>query len=306
MTLAVSGGTVSFKYDPLGRRIEKSSSATTSVFAYDGNNLVEETNSSGAVVARYAQTEKVDEPLAMLRSGATSYYNADGLGSVTSLTNAAGAAAETYTYDSFGKVTASAGSLTNPFQYTGRELDPETGLYYYRARYYDPAAGRFLSEDTSGFGGGDVNLYRYVGNSPVSYIDPGGLDRLPGDPSGLGPQWTRDPSHSPPNGSRWRNPNGDQLDFDKGRPGQPGWRGRDHWHLNDCDKHLKPGDEVPVQTGPPDPADPPVTPPITKMLGWVGDHTGVIVVTGVVIVGGVAIILSGGAATPIVVTALAF
>jgi hypothetical protein len=86
------------------------------------------------VVARYAQTQNVDEPLAMLRSGATSYYHADGLGSVTSLSNSAGALAQTYAYDSFGKQTSSSGSLTNPFQYTARESDTETGLYYYRAR----------------------------------------------------------------------------------------------------------------------------------------------------------------------------
>jgi hypothetical protein len=77
------GGTVTFKYDPLGRRIEKSSSATTSVFVYDGDNLIEEANSSGAVVARYTQTQNIDEPLAMPRSSATSYYNSDGLGSIT-------------------------------------------------------------------------------------------------------------------------------------------------------------------------------------------------------------------------------
>src|SRR5881296_2945304 len=85
VTLPGSGGTVSFKYDPFGRRIYKSSSSGTSVYAYDGDNLVEETNSSGAAVARYSQTQNIDEPLAMLRSGATSYFHADGLGSITSL-----------------------------------------------------------------------------------------------------------------------------------------------------------------------------------------------------------------------------
>jgi hypothetical protein len=84
------GSTDSFKYDPFGRRIYKSSSSSTSVFAYDGDNLVEETNSSGAAVARYSQTQNIDEPLAMLRSGATNYYHADGLGSVTSLSSPAG------------------------------------------------------------------------------------------------------------------------------------------------------------------------------------------------------------------------
>jgi hypothetical protein len=105
---------VSFKYDPFGRRIYKSSSTGTSIFAYDGDNLIEETNSSGTAVARYTQSFDIDEPLAMLRSGATSYYQADGIGSVTSLSNGAGALVQTYTFDSFGKTTTSSGSLTNP------------------------------------------------------------------------------------------------------------------------------------------------------------------------------------------------
>jgi uncharacterized protein RhaS with RHS repeats len=136
-----SGGTVSFKYDPFGRRIYKSSSSATSVYAYDGDNLIEEANSSGTAVARYSQGLNIDEPLAMLRSATTSFYNADGLGSITSLGNGAGTLAQTYTFDSFGKETASSGSLTNPFQYTAREFDPETSLYYYRARYYDASEG---------------------------------------------------------------------------------------------------------------------------------------------------------------------
>jgi len=179
VTLPGSGGTVSFKYDPFGRRIYKSSSSGTSVYAYDGVNLIEEANSSGAAVARYSQTQNIDEPLAMLRSAATSYYHADGLGSISSLSNAAGSIANTYTYDSFGKLTASAGSLVNPFQYTARESDTETGLYYYRARYYDPGAGRFLSEDPLRFRVG-INHYRYVRNNPVNLTDPTGLYQLKG------------------------------------------------------------------------------------------------------------------------------
>jgi YD repeat-containing protein len=80
VTLPASGGTVTFKYDPLGRRIYKSSSLATSVYAYDGDNLIEEVNWSGAVVARYSQGLNTDEPLAQIRSGSTSYYEADGLG----------------------------------------------------------------------------------------------------------------------------------------------------------------------------------------------------------------------------------
>jgi RHS repeat-associated protein len=170
------GHTTTFKYDPFGRRIYKSSSAGTSIFAYDGDNLIEEVNASGAVVARYTQGQNIDEPLAMSRSGVTSYYEADGLGSVTSLTSGSGALAQTYTFDSFGKQIASNGSLTNPFQYTAREFDTETGLYYHRARYYDAAIGRFLSEDPVRFAA-SPNFYSYVRNSSPNY----------GDESGYGP-----------------------------------------------------------------------------------------------------------------------
>jgi RHS repeat-associated protein len=85
----------------------------------------------------------------MLRSGATSFYEADGLGTVTSLTNTAGALAQTYTFDSFGKQTASSGSITNYFHYTGCEFDTEISLYYYRARYYEPRTGRFSTKRQS-------------------------------------------------------------------------------------------------------------------------------------------------------------
>ena len=88
--------------------------------------------------------------------------------------NAAGALAQTYSFDSFGKQTATSGSLTNSFQYTGRESDPETGLYYYRARYYDPASARFLSEDPIGFKGG-MDFYSYVHNTAINVADSFGL-----------------------------------------------------------------------------------------------------------------------------------
>ena len=167
---------MSFKYDPFGRRIYKSSSSGTSIYVYEGYNLIEETNSTGGVVARYADGLNIDEPLAMLRSGATTFYHADGLGSVTSLSSSAGSIANTYTYDSFGNLTNSTGSITNPFQYTAREFDSETSLYYYRARYYDQSTGRFLSEDPSVFEGG-TNFYPYVASNPVNYLDPVGLQK---------------------------------------------------------------------------------------------------------------------------------
>jgi RHS repeat-associated protein len=167
-------GTVTFKYDPFGRRIYKSSPNFTGIFAYDGFNLIQTMNSGGTVVSRYTLTQNIDEPLAEFRSGGNSYYEADGLGSITSLSSSAGALANTYTYDSFGNVTSSTGTLSNPFRYTGREFDSETGLYFNRARYYDSTAGRFLSEDPIRFSGG-VDFYSYVSNSSTSFRDPLGL-----------------------------------------------------------------------------------------------------------------------------------
>jgi len=150
------------------------------VYLYSGDNLVEEVDGSGNVLARYTQGHTVDEPLAELRSGTTSYYEQDGVNAVSSLSNTTGALANTYVFDSFGKLTASTGTLVNPFQYTAREFDPETGVYDYRMRYYDPSAGRFISEDPLGFKGGDPNFYAYVLNSPTDLVDPLGLQHTPG------------------------------------------------------------------------------------------------------------------------------
>jgi RHS repeat-associated protein len=186
-----TGGTVNFKYDPFGRRTQKAfthnGTTTTTDYVYDHSDVLETINQSGTVLSRYTDTLNVDEPLSELISGTTSYYEQDGLGSVSSLSNSAGALANTYAYDSYGKLLASTGTLANPFQYTGREFDSETGVYGYRARYYDPSIGRFLSEDPMRFSV-DENFYRYVYNSPVGLSDPSGLDGgdAPGDPGTTG------------------------------------------------------------------------------------------------------------------------
>lgn len=211
VTLPGSGGTVSFAYDPFGRRIKKVTPTATSVFAYDGDNLTEETNSSGAVVARYEQGLNIDQPLAMLRSSTASFYHADGLGSVTSLSNSAGSLTQTYGYDSFGKQTSSSGSLTNPFQYTAREFDSETALYYYRSRYYDPTPGRFLSEDRIGFASDAYNFYAYILNDPTDWVDPMGTSLqcpsfLPWCPPPLPPPPPSPQPPGPPQLFKYNNP----------------------------------------------------------------------------------------------------
>jgi RHS repeat-associated protein len=175
-----------FKYDALGRRIEKAITVkvgkdlitTRHQYLYDGLDIAQETK-DGAVVANYVRTLNIDEPLARIEAdGTVRYYHADALGTVTALTDSTGAVQTRYKYESFGKteMTLDDGhGATNPFRYTGRELD-ETGAYYYRTRYYDTEVGRFISEDPIGLAGG-INLYVYTGNSPVNFTDPRGWDR---------------------------------------------------------------------------------------------------------------------------------
>lgn len=174
VTLPNGGGVVAFKYDFLGMRIQKSGPNGTTNYVYDGNDLIQELDGSGAVLARYARDSRSDETLAMLRGTTLTFYNTDGIDSVTSLTGASTSLIQTYDFDSFGHRTGSGGSVVNSLQYAGRELDDETGLLYLRSRYYVPESGRFLSEDEWRFRA-TPNFYAYVGNDPVGFADPMGL-----------------------------------------------------------------------------------------------------------------------------------
>jgi RHS repeat-associated protein len=172
--LPSGGGTVTFYYDPFGRRIQKSGPLGITNYFYDGPNILETADQNGNVLASYADTQSIDEPLAESASGSVAYYEQDGLGTVTSLTDVNGNPLDTYTYDSYGNLTDSTGNFPNPFQFTGREFDQETEDYYYRARYYDPTIGRFSSEDPIHFKGGP-DFYEYARNNPIRYIDRLGL-----------------------------------------------------------------------------------------------------------------------------------
>jgi RHS repeat-associated protein len=183
---------VSFAYDPFGRRIEKRTEITgpgehghnveegVTRYLYDGMNLIRETREGHRNAGRFETTSylygpNIDEPLAAESDHRSRYYHADGLGSIVALSDRHGTVVQEYDYDSFGTPNQRGENTDQPFAYTGREWDRETGLYYYRARYYDPRIGRFISKDPISFAGGDVNLYGYVQNNPVNAVDPLGL-----------------------------------------------------------------------------------------------------------------------------------
>lgn len=164
----------SFKYDAIGRRIEKTINGRSIKYLYDGYDIVQEVE-NGAPSVNYIRTLAIDRPLARIKSdGTVRYYQSDALGSIIGLTDQMGTVRTQYAYDPYGNVTISGEPSDNPFQYTGRENDG-TGLYYYRARYYSPELQRFVTEDPIRFKGGDVNFYAYVKNNPVNWVDPSGL-----------------------------------------------------------------------------------------------------------------------------------
>lgn len=159
-----------FSYDPEGRRVEKVAGGVTTTYTYDREDIIREVR--GATTLKYMQGAGIDAPLAVDDGTTFTYLHADGLGSIAKVTNASGAVTLTRQYDAWGNPEVSAGEAG--FAFTGREWDPEIGLYYYRARYYSGTVGRFISEDPIGVRD-DINLYRYVKDRPVNVVDPSGL-----------------------------------------------------------------------------------------------------------------------------------
>ena len=172
------GGFAEYKYDALGRRIQKDAGGVVTKYLYDGEDIALEFDGADALQARYSHGDRRDQPLVMERGGQSYFYHSDHLGSVRKVTDSAGAVVNSYDYDAYGTFENRAEAVANPYAFTGREYDPESGLYYYRARYYDATTGRFISEDPAHFTGADPNLYRYVVNNPVNFQDPAGLFRV--------------------------------------------------------------------------------------------------------------------------------
>jgi RHS repeat-associated protein len=180
--VSISGSiNASFQYDAFGRRVARTEGLATTNYLYDGLNPVQEL-SGGVPSVNLLFAAGLDSILQQTTGSGAVDFLTDALGSVIASTGPAGTITTTYSYDPFGNTTAS-GSSPTVFEYTGRENDGD-GLYYLRARYYSPGLQRFLSEDPAGIVGG-INLYGYVGNSPLNMVDPRGKDPVIGVPVGI-------------------------------------------------------------------------------------------------------------------------
>jgi RHS repeat-associated protein len=170
--------TIDYIYDGNNQRIGKRiDGAVTERYVIDRNQIALVFDGAGVQTHRYLYGTAVDQVLADETAISTNWLLGDNLGTIRDVVDSNGTLVDHINYDSFGKVQ----SQSNPgydlrYGYTGREQDNETGLDYYRARYYDAANGRFISEDPLGFGAGDTNVSRYVKNSPTNWVDPSGKE----------------------------------------------------------------------------------------------------------------------------------
>jgi len=180
-----------FRVDALGRRVEKVGSPSATFYFHDGLRIISAQDAVGNEKATYVYGNGIDEVLEEFQHGYFYFQNA--LGSVMAVTDATGNVLERYTYGAYGTPTITNGAgerlspnlsgpahsaIGNPWMFTGRYFDEETGLLFYRTRYLDTFKGRYLQRDRLGIWGDRGNLgngYAYVGNNPTGATDPLGL-----------------------------------------------------------------------------------------------------------------------------------
>jgi len=171
--LLTGPNSTTLSYDPLARLYQTSSGATTSRFAYDGVNMIAEYNGSNTLQRRWVFDPASGQPLVWYEGTGTAatdrrYLSSDERGSIVSVSSSAGASLGLNSYDEFGNPGA---ANLGMFGYTGQAWLPSMGVWYYRARIYEPELGRFLQTDPAG----GANLYNYVSSDPIGRTDPSGM-----------------------------------------------------------------------------------------------------------------------------------
>ena len=172
-----------YTYDAVNRRVTKTVGTTVTTYIYDETEVIEE-YTGGTFSRSYVYSSSIDKPILLETGSQFYYYIADRQGSVWGLTDNTGTLVESYEYTPFGlmtiydsqglDITATGSAIGNPFGYTGRRWDSESGLWYYRNRMYSAELGRFLQRDPAGYVDG-LNLYQYTINNPLRFTDPDGL-----------------------------------------------------------------------------------------------------------------------------------
>jgi len=189
-SVVTNGSTVHFAYDGQGRRVQKRTATQTLRYIYSGSELVAEVDSATLTPEKiYRYYPGVDHPHSVKEPTGT-YYYFSGIGTpgVVGLIDSTGTVKNRYLYAPWGALEDSLETVPNVLKFAGREYDPETHLYFNRARYYDPQLARFISEDPIGQAGG-TNQYAYAGNNPIGGSDPSGTCELDDDPFDNGGEW---------------------------------------------------------------------------------------------------------------------
>ena len=182
---SMNGGQVTLVYDGDGNRVAKTVAGVTTLYLVDdlnptGYSQVVEELVNGAVTRQYTYgLQRISENQVVSNTWTTSFYGYDGGGSIRNLTNASGTVTDTYEYDAYGNALTTSGTTPNVYLYRGEQYDADLGLYYLRARYYNPATGRFMSRDPldgDKFNPASLHKYLYANGDPIDGIDPTGRD----------------------------------------------------------------------------------------------------------------------------------